>query len=697
MIQRSIACSHADNYIETSPLPSWVIENGDRRIEQSKRSLLEEESRMGLRDGDNAEAEAELPANPSFLDDMKSCTDLASLHTWSATYKVDLRTYSWLAFQHLIDSKQDLEVLLESLDDSALNNPGNLDSILQWKAGQSLSPDDANVIGQWLKKTLSLGQRSEEQILLLAQFFLHISTVTSDERLKCGLIKSFLDGIQSSTVFGIQDVKPNVICILLDATARGKFSQSSCDLGHRLIKTLNHAQLKRTAHSIALFLRTDILNEASTANRYRDEVMPLLATTRSFKLLEDLPARFSCGIVMDASRELISHMRCFPESNIPLLKLLDQWWIHIRSSDTLSLVDQGSNRRELERMLAGKSLIVIATYLQHLDEFEIANFILRREIGPMLDLGDRARATTCFRQLWETQEDKTPYVSMIRAAYESLDLPDRTLQRIFRLLQMLQKSSAIISIIDRLRESNVRINESVIKNTLNTGMHWPGFRAEAIFGIYRELPLENFPQLAERMIGQGIRHPNEALKKYSARKTTTVPGYSMLSSDRSSSPSCQGPRSTIRARAQLLQRMAIAYSRAMHLPPRMAFRKVYRCYHIHMNEKLGRPKIGLIQALFRSGIVWPLEKGEWVSTQRITWILGLIGKYEGTDAAHQVDKAIYEWRGINIKRLRESKLRGERTQCGTREKPTEVIVRHRWDHQRRCVVKFLESLERPDT
>lgn len=603
---------------------------------------------------------------------LQVCKDLAGLHSWAADHEIELRKYSRLAYRQLCDTEYSLSDLLDALSDNALNNSDNLDFLLRRLAQKPLAFGDAKTLSNWIKRTVFLGQRSQSEITLLSDFVLHVSTVTPDqnqEELKCRLVASIFEGLESSAVFGIKDLDHRTWGVLLKATSRGNFGQISQDLGFRIIKALDPSQSNRLVHSISLFVQTEIEAQGSKQATAMPQARLIQAIPASFEMLQDLDVKTACRVIVDTTKALINHTTCLPEANVPLIRLLDQWWLWIGRSKWLERVERGSNKRHLERLLTGKRPVILATYLRHLNDTEVASFILRRDFGGAMKPDDRPRATNLFHEMCKAHEDQSPFISMLRAAHQYSELPDRKLQRTFRLLQMLQKSRLIVDIIIEMKNLNIKLSEHVILHTIRTGLHYKHHRAEAIFAAHPGLTLERCPELAERMIGNPRRYPKEALWEY----TTRHPSWR--------AEGCRDPPENITARAQLLHRMAHAYSAAPHLTPRMAFRLVHLCYTRHVREKLGYQEFSRVTvlALVRAGIVRPLEQVQWVSTERIQWLLKLIRRVESCDVADEVDRAIYEWRGIVVQKIREDYHRRKRARYGLSEAPTAFSVANDWN------------------
>ena len=617
---------------------------------------------------------------PNVLKDLKNCKDLSGLHNWAAGYKVELQRYSKLAFKQLYYNGSSLETLLAALRDDALNKTFNIDFLLYQLSKKPLTANDAGTLCQWIKSTLSLGQQPASWISLIMDFVLRISTSQRDEKLKCDLATSVLEGFESSAVLRIKDLTSNQIRTFLEAITSGTFSERSIDIGFRLVGVLNSRQSSLLAHRISQFLQRAVMTRDLTGRDVEQETNSMDTISRSFEILRALPISTSCTILMDTSEAMMNQMSVLPEFDLLLLKSLYQWWSWITSPNFAEIIRQTAIKNQLERMLSGRPPAIVATYLKHHENVAVADYILQRELLPHLSLDKRTCAINHFVQVSETAK-VTPFVAMMLAAHEVSDVPEMKMKRAFGLLQLLGESESIANTIVALRKLNVKISEHVILHNIRAGVHDKRYQAERIFRVFRELPLEKCPELAERMIRNIRRYPSEALQLYQARQPGTTPG-------------CRAPLRTIKARAQLLERMALTYSTIDHLPWQVAFRYVYTCYKYHMREGLGHLGNGLVLALVRTGIIRPLQAGRWVSTMRLRWILHVIRKFEDVQVADQVDKAVYEWRGLVVKKIQAEQHFRKRTlqKYGLKEEPLSFHFRLKWSRRQACMERIMKPL-----
>ena len=619
---------------------------------------------------------------PNLLKDLKKCKDLPDLHNWAVEYNVELGRYSTLAFKDLCRIDPGLETLLVALRDDALNKTSNVKFLLHKLMEQSLNAEDAGILSQWLKATLSLGQQSLHRISLIMGLISSVSVISSDENIKHDLITSVLEGFEQSAVLSIKDLRVHHVATLLDAIIRCTYSQKSQDLGSRLIGALTPLQSSRLTHEISQFLQTAITTEVIAENKEKRIPSQMNAILKFFGMLRHLSTPTSSAILINISEMLIIQASLLPEPDFTTLQLLDQWWSSWITSPAVSeIMQEDAIKKQLERLLIGRSPAIVATYLKRLDNRAMADFILQRELLSDLDLRTRSHALNLFMHDRE-DADVLPFVSIMLAAHRTSDISEMKMKRALRLLQMLGESKSIEKIIVRLRNLNIRIPECVILDNIEAGLHDSEYRAERIFQVFGEIPLEQCPGLAERMIKNMRRHPFEALRLFQARQ----PGITV---------GCRPPIWTIQARAQLLERMATAYSTVDHIPSQMAFKYIYRCYLYHMREGLGHLDKGIVLALVRTGIVRPLEQGRWVSSMRLGWILHIIRKFEDPQAADQIDKVVYEWRGMIVNKIQMEQHFRKRNLQGMKEEPLSFHFRSRWHKRQAYLEKIMKPLIKP--
>lgn len=527
-----------------------------------------------------------------------------------------------------------------------------------------MTVEDAASLARWIKTQLHLGRLSEEGIQTVLKFVCRIGIDTNDEQMICSLVGSIFEGLRSSSVFRLQDLQTKTISKLFDAITCGLFTRRSQDLGFQIIEQLKLSNTYIDKKTVSSFIIRSFYAQASQQELEKQESRFLDTIPRTIEMLRGFHELGAISIVDITSRSLINGESHLPVSNNARLKILAFWWSALAKSRVQS--SQGTTRtdlvgKEVERLMSVQKLEVVVPYLVHLADIRKARFILEYWLG--LDMSD-GHLVKAFDTLCRSQDECDPFLAMFRVVGDFTTWEQAKIGRIFRVLQMLQKPETIVTIIKDSNIAKTMIDESTVLRTIRTYARPNPMLAERIFSFSRKLTLERCPELAERIILHQTFHPNTALHYFRTRS----PLVNVV----------RNRQRTVRLRAHLLQRMALAYSSARHLSPRISFRKVYDCYRCHKSERLGPLGVGMTQALARAGIIRPLRAGQWVSTQKLRWILSVIRHVESADVADRADAMVYKWRGVNIRNIqmrlqREKGARGQWTNV-----PPKIRIRNKW-------------------
>ena len=220
------------------------------------------------------------------------------------------------------------------------------------------------------------------------------------------------------------------------------------------------------------------------------------------------------------------------------------------------------------------------------------------------------------------------------SAQESSEPLDADVKKIFKVLQMLQKSESIVEIIRKAGMVDALIDEGDVVYTIREHLGTRPHLAERMFHYYPSLQLEKCPELAERLIPIPGSYPSIVLHYMQKR----------------SNPFHVDREAFSQVRIQLLDRMAIAYSTALNLTPRAAFRNVYTCYTQCMKERLGPPSVAMARAFVLTGLIRPHQAGRRVGTTIARWIISIVRWAEDPHVADQVDEVVYKWRRIHAQK-----------------------------------------------
>ncbi len=636
---RSMACRRTDLGAEPAPLPEWLTDFDAHNSSQvsPKEDTWKKESNQFLH-------REPMRSDSTFLAQLKSCQSLEEIRDWATEHNVDLRKYGRLAFRQLVARARSLTTLLQALEDPALDTPGNRTHFLEHELRLPMTQRDAELLGLWMKRQLAVGAWSEMEIVNLANSMAQTTEFLDNEKVKCIVAGYIFEGLLSSTVLDLQDVKDQIPGALLEFVAQGPITRRSQALGIKILEALQPEQLRRIQNSISVFFQRSIRAQA-TREFDAQEIAQLEAIPRSLEVLRSLPDDVVHDTILKTSRALFE-LRADPSvSQLALVKLLDIWWSSIAKSslaksNIFDFTKYGTTARtRSQRILADQTLEFLAPYLRHFDDEGKAQHVLRHWFVPALPSPEWNRVMKRFYKLCQSRKNESPFLHVIQIAHDHDQLPDRKIQRLFRLLQMMQMSETIGDILVSSEKYHVPISEDVVLHSIRRHMETAPQIAEGIFNSYTPLRLERCPDFAETMILNPNMHPRISLEHYRSRKSRFV---------------SEGPneehKAIKQARAHLLGRMALAYSKALHMRPRMAFRHVYRCYRCLISERLGSLPVEIVHAFVRAGIVRPLQRGEWVSTVRHRWILSLVRHIENPEYAEKVDELVYQWRGAIAKK-----------------------------------------------
>ena len=633
----SIAHRSANICTEPSSLPRW---------------LTDFENLAAIEDPPKDEEDDTLRRSQysNFLKDMEACRNLRDLHEWARTRASNLRQYSRLAFRHLTDTGSPIPILLEALEDTALRTLGNLNYFLARRLAQPLSQTDTNLLGHWLRRHVSVGVWPDNEVLTLIESASDTVGPAKDEQLKCKIIESLFEGLQSSTVLKIQDADYKIPRSLLTALHQGSITWRSQHLATRIIKALQPVQLEKLAPTISTFIINCIRAKASLHYHDKQGLKELQAVPGAIEILRCLPRNVANLGIMSTSTALIRASGT-PDPTISrtaMLKLLADWWSSLARFGTFSSTGYDTPRRKIERILAGERLEIIAPYLRHLREIDIVDFVLQQWLEQRSYFAALKQIRHLSNQVDQIKEFESPFVIMLRVMKHRAVVSDDNLKRLFRLLQALKMSNTIVDIILRSNDIGIHISENAVLHTIRTHMNVCPEMAQRIFCAYPGSALESCPDFAEILIANPQIHPGIPYYYYISRRPEPK------------AATCREPVLAIRRRAALLKRMASAYSGALHLSPRMAFDKVYACYKCHMGESLGPISREMVLAFTHAGIIRPLQRGTWVSTVKLRWILALTRKVESAEIADEVDSLVYRWRGAIVRKIQERQIQDRR-------------------------------------
>ena len=627
------------------PLPSWLTEPPTNETDPRSESPGKEDTFNGTEEDEAFEqqyvdyGQTNPLAFPGVLKDLRKCKDVDGFYDWAATHGIDVKRYSTPLFRQLCHDGKPLSLLLHVLEDAGLRTHYNFQSLFKWLLGdhgerrqKGLLSDDMALMQQWIGRQFHLGLMDERDTYTFLKFLKRVIHTTHDESSVCNLIASF-DGLQSSPVLRFKDLGLLEQRRIVKLIARGPVTRPLLEMGLRFIEAMPYPPFEGTDQRIAFFIQS-VLYTHTSGHKDGKQVLPspeLVPTI--LETIWALPEDLKDSVILTTTKALLSD--CVSE---PAMKVVvpDLWL-----SALAKKISRGnwSLKARLEDFLGTQKLEIVVPYLQHFDDRKQARFVLRHWFGYRTIRGHH-RALRLFHDFFCKKRKESSWVSMLQAAQlyarkylQRLDVPIRT---IFKFLQALGQSESIVEIVKQSRKLQSVINDDDVVYIIREHLEQRPHLAERLFHFHPRLWLERCPELAERMILDPGSHPANA-QRYMRRYCPLF----LLDPER-----YPRERYTHRRR-QLLGRMALAYSSALHLPPEVAFKRVYECYTQHMLEDLGPLPIATARALTRAGLIRPLQSGQCASTEKIRWILSVVWSTEGADVADQVEELVYKWREAN--------------------------------------------------
>lgn len=594
-----------------------------------------------------------------------------------------------LIFPQLCHAGQPFPILLHLLEDAALGTPGNLNFLLDWmlrkRKGEGglrrrINLDDMDLLQQWMRRQLCLGLKTEKDILVFLRFVSRISDVNSDESLRCNLIASVFEGLQSSSVFGVKDLGMETQRRLLGSVTRGPVTRQSLDLGFTIVEAMRQSQFKGIYQDISAFIGGVFHAYASLGKHEKQETRFLEVIAKVLEIIGELPQDLACSVIYTTTKALIDDPSRTSAVDSATKQLLEPWWSALAKTDILAFGQKSALRNEIENFLSTQKPEVVVPYLQQLDDRNKALFILHYWFGPKTRSG-RSRARHLFDGFCSAKRKSSPWVSMFQAVREYAQENSRPsgadVKQVFKVLQMLRQSKDIIEVIKQARKLHALIDESDVMYTIKEHLEEQPLLATRMFHFYPRLRLEKCPELAERMTSNPRSNPNTAVN-YMRSRQTRIPVHR---------------EDFRRLRTELLDIMALAYSTGSHLTTRMAFRNVHKCYVQYTRERLGRTSRIRAHAFTRAVLIRHLQAGKWVSTTALRWVLSVIRSTESNEVANEVDKILYKWHVANEQKLRAASLAMRRDYAT--DSSMDFRVKIKWSRHYRCYEKVYTPMNIP--
>ncbi|KAF2400035.1 hypothetical protein EJ06DRAFT_582608 [Trichodelitschia bisporula] len=233
----------------------------------------------------------------------------------------------------------------------------------------------------------------------------------------------------------------------------------------------------------------------------------------------------------------------------------------------------------------------------------------------------------------DTSGNAVVYFANLINAFAQCHIPHRRVMAVvFNFVLERLGGKAVLELVLHLRRFHVRMYPGPILRTINkVGKDDP----QLAYALYkcRSVWLSRAPGLLPALIHHGM--PRQLLFRLLHRRD---PGARSPLAHRTRPSAPLTP-----LRIALVHMMADAFARRPHGTARQAYRAVYLCYcYLRGYEAAVGP--GMTRALVHAGVTRALMEGGSLSTERFRWILGVVRRVEGWEAAEELDHVVFELR-----------------------------------------------------
>ena len=645
---------NSDKASDSVPLPSWLTQNVPPEDTESKSYVEGAKSTMpGPSKAHRTEPKTDVaPGLFTKLEQGSNCED--NKRSSERLVSIASLEHSQLAFRDLVQQDTPMDMVISFLENPRLNalEAQNLQYLLTAQSQRTISdPTETETLCRWLGKQVALGLLPHDEILSILEIIVRNSGEKSTTASYEGLYRAVFEGISTSTVYtGANDPRILSFNAFLISTPAGALSWAAQNLGVEIIRTFRITDETPLKTSLRLFLKSWYSSE-DTDHNGEDLALALRSrATKILDMLQHMPHDWLVLLIREKNRKFFRRLFAMDEGGTVFLHQLSSLG---ESSFLIGLLPY------FEAALAQEKPAVLAKYLRLMDHRAKCVFLLRHwyeaelghrlTVGPSFPSGLEAR----FEGLTQEHPKRSPFINLLSTLRACDYYPPATSQnRLLRLLHALDMSGTILALIAFPLLTGVPFGAGVVKAEILYHLSIGKQRiAYKIFQSYHRLSMEHVPELAEVIISRPNLQVDTALR-YRRRRRKWLDRTEQFQQD----PSI---RETLRT--DTLNRMALAYAKSPHLLPRQAFREVYDCYLALKRERLPLTP-DLTKALTHAGVVRFLQAGQWVSTARFTWSLGLVRQIEGQEVADKLDKLVWDWRGelIDQRRRQGEKERRER-------------------------------------
>ena len=559
---------------------------------------------------------------------------------------------SKFAFNHLLSLRLPLGDLLEFLEDYNLNAPAakNVMTFLGSPALTQGKMYNLKDLDAWIGRAVALGKVSEKDIRKVLRGWMscyYIKDASSPKGFcyiysSWNLCRSIFTGLEVSKVRPMYSLGLSTIILLFDIAAQSPKLDEGIAMGATILSSLQSTQQQALRPAILGFVHRFFSLQTST----------LLATSGInhvdvsswlIPLLDSLPQEIAFECVARVSWILTKRASVgtslWNEEQIPRLRT---WFKALSSSRYIQKTRLHSDWKvkwmATEQLLAKLDPGTLKVYLLLLEDQERCCFILRHWIlTEQLPPKAHSEATALLlaqmlpiyprRKLSDTSIKLTNWLRLVPVLYHMDPATlDSILPQLGRLILHMQEPEGMVQISDYLalrRESEIPENVLKITDLAKTD---PVAALES-FNRNPWYRLEQCPGLAEGVISDPRLDP-EIIFDLLGRDDGTFGAVK---------PSFFGHSLHVNPkRVDSLHSIATVFANAEPLEPRVAYRKVIRCFkYFTGRHDLLRPE--MVQALFRAGVTRFFDANMGVSNTQIGYVLKFVRQVEGDEIADRLE------------------------------------------------------------
>ena len=601
------------------------------------------------------------------LDKVGGRNTVPDIKSWCNRYRLNPGTdveLSRALFRALVDSRYSLSCQLQFLEHNGLNHieAPNFNLVLGHNLLRPTEPlKEPTQLLAWITERISSGLMTEEHIgASIAALCRHASQPDTYLQ-KNQVLNKLLDGLRYSSSLRGRDLSPRVLEYLLRAIACRPGDSQSFDLGVGIIRTFQKHHLVDVLSTLRNFFRAWMASFCHATGSGNHETVEKSIKHLTTQLIE-LSSSVSHHLLSDLNTMLLAKVDS-ESANIHRVNLVRYWWTLLCSEDR--------SRPTIFEIIASKlfatdltktpSLLQI-TFLEILDDTAKCQFLLDHVYGPrqqpickpsVADDGDNVSVANEEPQKpYEARieshlPDPSPFIDLIRILQRKPDYPGTCQRHLIQTMRGLGYKETIIFIVRLGARFDCLLDFDLIADEINATYQEDIHYAFKLLSFCQPLRLTSVPDMAVAVIENPNMMHHGLLTRMKKQIWSTTPATTESGGERMMRRKLsfiQGPSLHL-DRIQLwelLERMAVAYSKAEHIHPTMALKAITELVRLTGSIQLPtRPCVS--RALVRVGVVRPLGQNAWVSKDRIAYIMKYVNKIEGPEVAKRIYRTIAAW------------------------------------------------------